>query len=259
MTRGAPAGVDHFARRYAHRPNGPLRAGVVAAYSQTMLAVGLRTVLGLAVAMAVLFLPAGTLNWPRGWVYLGLYFGCSLAMTAWLALTDQGLLQERMRSPASRDQAPEDRRIALALLFSFAAWHVFMALDAKRFHWSSATGATAMVGGALVVLSFAGWTWVLAANRFAASTIRAQSERTQVVIETGPYALVRHPMYAAALLGFVGAPLLLGSLWGLAWLPLFIIILTLRARREEALLRVELAGYTAYAARVRIGILPGVW
>jgi protein-S-isoprenylcysteine O-methyltransferase Ste14 len=119
-----------------------------------------------------------------------------------------------MRSPLSRDQALRDRGVIVAILASFVAWLVFMALDAKRFGWSHAPAWAQVVGAVLIVAAFWGWMEVLRANTFAATTIRLQAERGQTVISSGPYAVVRHPMYAFALFLMVGAPLMLGSLWG---------------------------------------------
>ena len=96
-------------------------------------------------------------------------------------------------------------------------------------------------------------------NRFAAVEVRLQAERGQTVISTGPYAVVHHPMYAYALLLMIGAPLLLGSLWGLVGAPLFMPLLAVRALGEEAMLIDGLPGYRDYAARVRFRLLPGVW
>ncbi len=101
---------------------------------------------------------------------------------------------------------------------------------------------------------------MLRANSFAATTVRVQAERGQTVISTGPYAVVRHPMYGYALLLFGGAPLLLGSLWGLAAaLAVLLPLLAVRLLGEEAVLRDGLPGYRDYAARVRYRLVPGVW
>ena len=111
----------------------------------------------------------------------------------------------------------------------------------------------------MLIVSFLGVGWVFAANSFAASVIRMQPERGQTVISTGPYAVVRHPMYAFGLLQFVGCPLTVGSLWGLAIVPAAIAALAWRTLGEEKMLRTELDGYEAYARKVRWRYLPGVW
>jgi protein-S-isoprenylcysteine O-methyltransferase Ste14 len=111
----------------------------------------------------------------------------------------------------------------------------------------------------LIVGAFWGWIGVLGANSFAATTVELQAERDQRVISAGPYAVVRHPMYAYAILLMLGAPLLLGSLWGLAGLVVLLPLLAARALGEEALLFGGLPGYDDYARRVRFRLVPGIW
>jgi protein-S-isoprenylcysteine O-methyltransferase Ste14 len=207
-----------------------------------------------------LFLPAGTLDWPEAWVFMAIFIGCSEATGLWLARSDPALLAARMRSPLSRDQRPRDRAVAAAIFLAFFLWLAFMPLDAKRFGWSSVPLSAEALGAVLVLGAFYGWVGVLRANSFAATNVRLQQERGQTVISTGPYAVVRHPMYAYVLLLLVGAPLLLGSLWGLlVGLVLVLPLLAARTLGEEALLMDGLPGYRDYAARVRYRILPGVW
>ena len=111
----------------------------------------------------------------------------------------------------------------------------------------------------MILVAFIGWVGVLAANSFAATQVRLQPERGQRVISTGPYGVVRHPMYAYSLLLMIGAPLLLGSLWGLLGLALFVPLLAARLLGEEAMLMEGLPGYRDYAAKVRFRLVPGVW
>lgn len=207
----------------------------------------------------LLFWPAGTLAWPQGWLFILLFVGCSEAMGVWLWQTNPSLLAVRMESPLSAKQQLADRAIIVCIMAAFVLWIPCMALDARRFEWSHAPGWMEVAGGLLIVAAFYGWAGVLKANSFASTTIRLQQERGQTVISSGPYAIVRHPMYAYALLLLVGMPLLLGSLWGLLALPLFVLLLTARTIREEAMLRTGLHGYGDYAAKVRYRFLPGVW
>ena len=223
------------------------------------LTIVVRSLAGAASLGLLLFLPAGTLAWPQAWVFLALFCGCSLALGVWLRKIDPDLLAERMKSPVSADQRPRDRAVMGAKLLCFTGWLVFMGLDARRFGWSHAPLWAQALGAALIVGAFLGWTRVLHANSFAATTVRLQKERGQVVISTGPYAAVRHPMYAYAVLLMIGAPLLLGSLWGLMGLVLFMPLMAARTLGEEAMLMDGLPGYGDYAAKVRFRLLPGVW
>ena len=208
---------------------------------------------------ALLFLPAGTLAWPQAWIFLALFVGCGSAIGWWLLKTNPGLLAERMKSPFSHDQAARDRAVIIIIVLCFFAWFVLMALDARRFAWSHTPTWAQVLGALLIIAAFCGWTQVLRANSFASVTVRLQQERGQTVISTGPYAVVRHPMYSYALLLMVGAPLLLGSLWGLLGLLLFVPLLALRIRGEEAMLLDGLPGYRDYASKVRFRLLPGLW
>jgi protein-S-isoprenylcysteine O-methyltransferase Ste14 len=219
----------------------------------------LRSLFGTIFFAALLFLSAGTLAWPEGWAFLILFNGCSIATGFWLQASDPDLLAARMKSPFSADQRPRDRVVIVILMIVFAAWLLFMPLDAKRFGWSRLPVSAELLGAVLILVAFYGWILVLRANSFAAVTVRVQPERGQTVISSGPYAVVRHPMYGFALLFMIGTPLMLGSLWGLAWLLLHVPVLALRTLGEEKVLREGLAGYRDYAARVRFRLVPGVW
>jgi protein-S-isoprenylcysteine O-methyltransferase Ste14 len=218
-----------------------------------------QNLLFLAIFCLALFIPAGTWAWPQGWVFVVIFFGCSQAMGVWLLKTNPDLLAARMASPLSADQKPSDRWITVAIFVYMFAWLVFMPLDARRFGWSHTQPWAQVLGAVLILAAFAAWAWVLQANTFAATTIRVQSEREQTVITTGPYAIVRHPMYAATFPLMAGASLLLGSLWSLVWIAGVAVLLGLRALGEEAVMREGLPGYGDYAAKVRFRLLPGVW
>ena len=212
-----------------------------------------------AVLCLLLFLPAGTLAWPQAWIFLAIFNGCSQAIGVWLLRTNPELLAERMKSPFGAGQRPRDRLVMIAIGVFFCVWLVFIGLDARRFGWSHAPPWAQAAGAALIVGAFYGWVGVLRANSFAAVTVRLQEERGQTAISTGPYAVVRHPMYAYATLLLIGTPLLLGSLWGLLGVVVAMALMAARALGEEALLMAGLPGYPEYAAKVRFRLLPGVW
>jgi protein-S-isoprenylcysteine O-methyltransferase Ste14 len=213
----------------------------------------------LAVFAALLFGGAGTWDWPSGWAFLALFAVLTLAVSLWLARADPDLLAERMRPPIQHGQKPWDRVFIAVLGVAYLAWLVLMGLDARRMAWSHTPVAVQVAGAILIVASFAGIARVYAENSFAAPVIKLQSERSQTVISTGPYAIVRHPMYAFALLQLVGMPLMLGSWWGLVAVPPIIAALVIRTLGEERMLKTELAGYQDYARRVRWRYAPGVW
>jgi protein-S-isoprenylcysteine O-methyltransferase Ste14 len=218
-----------------------------------------QSITGLIASALLLFLPAGTLAWPQGWAFLLLFFASSEATGLWLARHDPALLAERMKSPVTADQKPRDRAVMIVIFVAFIGWIAFMALDARRFRWSQTPLWAQILGGCLMVAAFWGWFRVLQTNSFAATTIRLQADRGQTVITKGPYAVVRHPMYACTILFMVGSPLLLGSLWGLAGLVLFLPLMAARAMGEEAMLLEGLAGYADYRRKVRFRLIPGIW
>jgi protein-S-isoprenylcysteine O-methyltransferase Ste14 len=213
----------------------------------------------MAVLAGLLFGGAGTIGWPSGWAYLSLYLAASLGVSLWLAKADPGLLEERLKPIYQKGQKAWDRVFFTLVIIVYAAWTALMGADARRFGWSHVPLWAQGLGAALIVVSYLGVGWVFAANSFAAPVIKLQAERGQTVIDTGPYAFVRHPMYAFAAWQFVGGPLMLGSWWGLAIVPLVVVGLGLRTLGEEEMLRAELPGYEDYARRVRWRCAPGIW
>jgi protein-S-isoprenylcysteine O-methyltransferase Ste14 len=216
-------------------------------------------VLSMAVYGALLFGGAGTFDWPSAWAYVALLGGASLVVSLWLAWVDPELLEERMKPPIQKAQKSWDKLFFLGLGVFFLAWIALQGLDARRFRWSHLPLWAQALGGAMTLLSFLGIAWVYRTNSFAAPVIKMQAERRQTVISTGPYAYVRHPMYAFGSFTFLGMPLMVGSAWGLAALPVIAVGLHLRTLGEEKMLRAELAGYEAYAQRVRWRYAPGIW
>jgi protein-S-isoprenylcysteine O-methyltransferase Ste14 len=167
----------------------------------------------------VLFATAGTLHWPAAWVYLATSAILGPACGLWLAQTDPGLLAERMRLTARDEQPAADKKFMLVFVVVALFWFVAMGLD-RRMHASDVPLALQVLGLAMYLLSTGFVMWVFHENSFAAPVVKVQAERHHHVISTGPYAFVRHPMYSAIMLFFVGAPLLLGCWWGVALAPL---------------------------------------
>jgi protein-S-isoprenylcysteine O-methyltransferase Ste14 len=218
-----------------------------------------RTAVFLAVLGAILFLSAGTLAWPEAWVYLAAVAVPGLAAGILLARHDPALLAERMGSLIQRGQKGWDKILMSAFFLLYIGWLVLMAFDAERFHWSAMPLAAKILGTFLIVLtSYLMWI-VTRENSFAAPVVRVQRERGHAVVTTGPYAYVRHPMYAGAIPMLIGTPLLLGSWWGLAVSALLVVLLAIRATLEERTLTAELEGYAEYARRVSYRFVPGLW
>jgi protein-S-isoprenylcysteine O-methyltransferase Ste14 len=212
-----------------------------------------------AVFAALLFWPAGTVDWAQGWTMLALFLASSVVVCRDLARTSPELLNERMRSPIQAGQPLWDRVLLLCLLALFIAWYPLMAFDAVRLHWSHVPAWLNVVGAIGFVAGMAVVGRAMHENAFSVGVVRLQTERSQRVISTGPYALVRHPMYAGGLVFFFSTALLLGSWAGVAFAVLLTLIIAIRAIGEERMLTRELDGYAAYAKRVRYRLLPGIW
>ncbi|MFZ0124186.1 MAG: isoprenylcysteine carboxylmethyltransferase family protein [Xanthobacteraceae bacterium] len=218
-----------------------------------------QTCLGLALMAMLLFVPAGTLHWPAAWVLLAELGILGFASGLWLAWTDPDLLRERMSPFVQRDQEASDRTLMKIISIAFVVWLVFMPLDACRFGWSHVPLWVRWIGAIAIAVSLAIVHWTVLENRYAVVVVRIQRERGQHVITTGPYRFVRHPMYAGAILLFVGTPLLLGSWYGLIGAAIIMALFCVRITIEERTLRAELEGYTEYAAGVPYRLIPGVW
>src|SRR5271167_4114446 len=218
-----------------------------------------QTTTWLAAMGVILFVAAGDWGWPEGWVFLGEVAISSFAVSFWLARHDPALFATRLSAPVQPDQRPWDRIFMAAAALVFVGWLVLSALDARRFRWSLVPLWAQGLGAVLIALSMTVVWQTFHFNTFAAPQVRMQKEREQRVITDGPYRIVRHPMYAGALLFFVGTPLLLGSWWGLLFVPVGFVGMGIRAVGEERMLRRELPGYDTYARQVRFRMLPGLW
>ena len=218
----------------------------------------LQNVLWTAGLGALLFWPAGTLHWPAAWLYLATTAALGLAAGLWLARVDPGLLAERMKPMIQKGQPRADKIFMLVFGLAALLWFIVIGLDRRR-HWSDMPTALAVLGYMLLLAATALMLRVVRENSFAAPVVKVQAERGHRVIDTGPYAFVRHPMYSAVVLYFAAVALLLGSWWALIASPVFFVLFAVRAGLEERALISGLPGYADYLARVRYRLLPGVW
>ena len=218
-----------------------------------------QTVIWLAITGALLFGSAGTLRWPQAWIFLAELGGLGLISGFAIAKRDPALLRERMAAPIQRDQKSWDKVLISVFFALWMSQYVIIGLDAVRFRWSDVPLWLQVAGGLAIAFGLYAFHVVMETNTFAAPVVKIQSERKHQVISTGPYAYVRHPMYAGAVPLIVGTPLLLGSWYGLIWSAALIALFGYRAVLEENTLKAELEGYDAYAARVRYRLVPGVW
>jgi protein-S-isoprenylcysteine O-methyltransferase Ste14 len=213
----------------------------------------LRLVVGIAFIGAVLFLPAGTFKYWQAWVWLATLFipmGFSLV---YLLKIDPALLERRTRTNEVR---LEQKRIIMASVVYFLITFLLPGFDV-RYGWSNAPAWLCLVADGVVLGSYTLYVLVLRANTYASRVIEV--EQGQQVITSGPYALVRHPMYLAMILMMTATPLALGSYWAMLPSIGFILLLAARAKNEEELLQKELNGYGEYMQKTRYRLFPGVW
>ncbi len=206
--------------------------------------------------MAMIFGAAGTLDYWQGWAYLAVFIAAS-ALTTWdLWRRDRALLERRLSAGPTAEAQASQKLIQAIMAVVFIGLMIVPGLD-RRFGWSHVPAALVVIGDFVTAASFYMIAMVYRANSYAAATVKLSEG--QQVISTGPYGLVRHPMYAAALPLIAGAPLALGSWWGFVWLPPFVAGLIWRLLEEEAFLVRELPGYAAYRDKVRYRLAPGLW
>jgi protein-S-isoprenylcysteine O-methyltransferase Ste14 len=209
-----------------------------------------------AVFAVLIFVPAGRLDWMAGWIYLGMVIVYVVINWACLARWNPELIERRMRF--AKGTKTWDKIWAALFAPVMIATYVVAGLEAR----DGASGLPIvwwLLGLVIFVVGAALTTWSMVVNPFFEKTVRIQTERHHRVIDTGPYAYVRHPGYAGFLGWILSAPLLLGS--PLAFIPalLAVIGLVVRTVLEDNTLQAELPGYPAYASRVRYRLIPGLW
>ncbi|WP_375483902.1 methyltransferase family protein [uncultured Mycobacterium sp.] len=210
---------------------------------------------GLVALGLLLFLPAGTFKYGQAWV-LGMFFVSTRIFSAYLLHANSAVLQRRMRGGPKAETRLVQKIVMGVLWLSLAGTLVVSALD-HRFGWSPVAMPTCLVGDVLVAVGLGVAMLVVIENSHAAATVRV--EAGQNLVSTGLYGLVRHPMYAGNVIMLVGIPLALGSYWGLVLVIPGLLVLVLRIRDEEKLLREELDGYREYTQKVRYRLVPCMW
>ncbi|WP_118975753.1 methyltransferase family protein [Taibaiella koreensis] len=204
----------------------------------------------------VLFSAVGTLHYRAGWVYLSVFFLCCAAITGYLVKKDMELLKRRLSAGPAGEKEKSQKIIQSIAQLAFIAIYVVAGLD-RRCSWSLLPKYLYIIGDAVVLVGFYIVFKTFAVNTFTAANI--QVAKAQTVITTGPYAIVRHPMYSGALLLLLGTPVALNSWWALlSVLPMFVVIIA-RLMDEERFLKKNLSGYTDYCLKVKWRLLPGVF
>ncbi|WP_115707121.1 methyltransferase family protein [Legionella sainthelensi] len=214
------------------------------------------SVLGTVTLLMLLFIPAGTLRYWQGWVYLMVFIIASVAYSMYLAKYDPALLKRRSEVGISYEKEPAQKIIIFFLFVASIALIVLSSLDV-RFGWSLLPWYISSIGDMIVVFSFYIFYLVSKVNTYAAANIRV--EEGQKIITAGPYRFIRHPMYFGAIFLFIGTSLALGSWWTLLLTPVLFSILVTRILNEEKILVRDLPGYTEYQKKVTTRLLPFIW
>jgi protein-S-isoprenylcysteine O-methyltransferase Ste14 len=216
------------------------------------------TLLGLPVYFALfMFLPAGTWAWTRGWLFILVFVGTLIPIGFWLWRVNPEVVIAR--SNPHKGTKRWDKVLVWFLYALMTAIVTLAALDDGRFHWLPVLWWVSGLGYLLLVIGLVISAWAESVNKFFEVTVRLQTDRGQTVIQTGPYAIMRHPGYSSGLLIFVGTALALGSLWALIPAVVSWLLLVLRTKWEDDTLQAELPGYKEYTQKVRYRLLPGIW
>ncbi len=213
----------------------------------------LRLVFGILFIGAILFWPAGTWNYWQAWAWLAALFIPMVISFIYLVRVDPALLERRIRTKETR---PEQKWIIAASVVYFLVIFILPGFD-RRYGWSSVPVWLVILADLVVIGAYALYILVMRTNSYASRIIEVEEE--QPVISSGPYALVRHPMYLSMILMMTATPLALGSFW--AFIPSLALIplLAARARNEEELLLKDLKGYREYTEKTRYRLFPGIW
>jgi protein-S-isoprenylcysteine O-methyltransferase Ste14 len=205
----------------------------------------------------VLFLAAGRINWTWAWIFLGLYVLSVAINSAFLLRTNPETVAERGRPKEMKDW---DKIVSGLWGFAqFLAVPLIAGLD-NRFGWTREVGAIWHIAGAVIfAVGLAIFGWAMISNAYFSTAVRIQSDRGQTVCRSGPYRFVRHPGYTGANLQSLGAPILLGSWWGLVPGVVAVILMIIRTAIEDRTLQNELPNYQDYARHVRYRLAPGIW
>jgi protein-S-isoprenylcysteine O-methyltransferase Ste14 len=218
------------------------------------------TFLYILIFPALLLFLSGDWFWTEGLIFSLWFLILCYTTIIYLYRKDPALLNERYKKPGSGNQKGWDTYVVMGLVIGFISWIIIMPLDAHRYNWSSMNSLWLKIcGGIALLLSFFFFLRSYIDNTFLSPLVRIQSDRKHQVISTGVYGFVRHPMYLAGSLLFIGTPMLLGSLYGLAIGVLVIVLLAFRIIGEEKMLLNELEGYDTYKFKVKYRLIPFIW
>lgn len=210
-------------------------------------------VVGLAVVMVLLFVPAGAFSYWQAWLFIGVLFVPMLVVGVVLMSRQPELLRKRLNA---KEKEGEQRRVVLMSSLLFVAMFVVAGLN-RRFCWWMLPDWLTIAAAVVFLLGYAMYAEVMRENVWLSRTIEVQEH--QQVVDTGLYGVVRHPMYSATLVLFLTMPLILASPWSFVLMLLYVPMLVKRIRNEEKVLQQQLVGYREYMNRVCYRLIPFVW
>ncbi len=209
--------------------------------------------MGVLLVGALIFLPAGSLSFWRGWLLMGILFIPMFIVGVIMMFLNPALLQSRlMAKEKQKEQSLVVRLSGLMFVLGFV-----LAGLGFRFDWYSLPDTVTIIGTAIFIISYALYAEVLRENTFLSRTIKV--EENQKVIDSGLYGIVRHPMYSVTLFLFLSMPLVLGSIYSFVVFLAYPFLIARRIKGEEALLTRELDGYTEYISKVKYRLIPFIW
>ena len=213
----------------------------------------IKFLLGVLLVGVLIFLPAGTLAFVRGWILMGILFVPMFLAGIVMMIKSPGLLKSRL---VAKEQAREQDLVVKLSGLMFVVGFVLSGLG-HRFSWFTLPIGVSIGGAVLFLLSYVMYAFVLRENEYLSRTIKV--EDGQRVVDTGLYGIVRHPMYSATLVLFISIPIVLGSLPALAVFLAYPFLIAKRIKHEEQLLEKELQGYSEYKEKVKYRLIPFVW
>jgi len=213
----------------------------------------INTAIVIVIQSLCLFLPATSLDYWQGWMYLTVFFVPPIFITPYLLRKDPQLVERRV---TAKEQRLIQKLFRTFFFFLFFSLFVIAGFD-HRFHWSDIPTSFVIIANIAVLLSWEIFYLVLRENSYASSAVEVTA--TQKVISSGPYGFVRHPMYAGMLLLVLFTPIALDSWWGMPSSFLIAVAVVLRLLDEEKVLSKNLAAYDEYCKKVRFRLVPGIW
>lgn len=213
----------------------------------------IKFVLGFVFIGLFLFWPAGTINYPNGWLFIGLLFVPVLIIGIILFIKDKELLRKRLNH---KEKEKTQKGVVLFSLIIFISGFIISTLD-FRYSWSNVNNYLVIIASVLFLIGYVLYAIVMKQNAYLSRTIEVQEN--QKVIDNGLYGIVRHPMYFATLLMFIPIPLILGSFWGLIPFSLYLVVIVIRIINEEKVLTLNLCGYSEYKKKVKYRLIYFIW